>query len=583
MFKIKKLRIFSPDNEEFVYKFKAGINYFRGGNSTGKTEFYKFIDFMFGSSEDISKKNWFKNSFKQASMIFEYNSIKYNIIRTLDKEKNYFLYESETLNESDHINLNEYKDKLNAVFSNDEILKELKLFTNENLTYRTFTMFNFLGEKRQGLTYNFLDKCSDIKYYTKLNWVLNYIFNKNLGRIFELQEEIEKLKKEIKNLELMDSKYAFICTQVNENLKKLTSSKIYNGKNAEMILKFISDYKKLNMDEVVKKSKNIADLEFAYNQVDEQIKVYENRKIDSKEILKEYQNREILLKNLNVLLERNKELDYLVEPLNELLEEMDESISFSKYLIKDRTIIELKREREFLKEKLKDSEYRFKIFSIDEKKKSILLIEEYLGENIKDVNKELNIKKKALRSLTNEMKDLQNKDDNTKINSFSEYMTNLYKVAAEVSEIVSTDVSEKGFKIEYIKRGNVLQPKKKDIVKNEEVYVNYYMGSMARHTLIQICGYLAFIKLLINENRVPLIPIIVFDHISKPFDEQNVCAVGKVISKFYEDVSKNDIQMFIFDDKEFENLGLDVDIFAELKNDYKTGFNPFYAEQENSK
>ena len=56
-------------------------------------------------------------------MIFEYNSIKYNIIRTLDKEKNYFLYESETLNESDHINLNEYKDKLNAVFSNDEILK----------------------------------------------------------------------------------------------------------------------------------------------------------------------------------------------------------------------------------------------------------------------------------------------------------------------------------------------------------------------------------------------------------------------------------------------------------------------------
>ena len=59
------------------------------------------------------------------------------------------------------------------------------------------------------------------------------------------------------------------------------------------------------------------------------------------------------------------------------------------------------------------------------------------------------------------MKDLQNKDDNTKINSFSEYMTNLYKVAAEVSEIVSTDVSEKGFKIEYIKRGNVLQPKER--------------------------------------------------------------------------------------------------------------------------
>lgn len=106
---------------------------------------------------------------------------------------------------------------------------------------------------------------------------------------------------------------------------------------------------------------------------------------------------------------------------------------------------------------------------------------------------------------------------------------------------------------------------------------------MSRHTLIQICGYLAYIKLLISENSVPLIPIIVFDHISKPFDTMNMSSIGKVIGKFYKGISKNDIQIFIFDDKEFGNLGLDVDKFNELKNEYKTGFNPFYIEQENNK
>jgi len=582
LFKIIEIKMCSQSDEEFTYKFESGINYFKGGNSTGKTEFYKFIDFIFGSSDDISKKEWYKESLKKAVMIFEYQNIKYRCIRTLDKEINYFDYESEAINERNNITLAVYKDKLNKLFSTDEMLKKLKQFTNENLTFRTFTMFNFLGEKRQGLTYNFLDKCSDIKYYSKLNSVLNYIFNNNVEEIFELQKKIETLEAEVKNLKETSAKYDFINKQVNNNLRKLSSPKVYNGKNSNDILDYIIDYKQLNADKKIKKSKNIADLEFIYNELDEQIKIYENRKNDSKQILREYENKKMLLNTLNELLTDNKNFTYLVEPLTELLEEMDESISFSKYLIKDNTIQELKNQREILKEQIKDNNNKFQIFTIDDKNKFIILIEEYLSDNVKDVSDELEIKRKELKELKDKLKNLQNKDDTKKIDQFSNYITKLYKSAYEVSEIVGTDIDEKGFKIQYIKRGNVLQPKKNEYIKGKSVEVNYLMGSMARHTLIQLCGYLAFIKLLISEKRTPLIPILVFDHISKPFDKENISSIGKIISSFYEDISKEDVQMFIFDDKEFKDLGVEVDFSVDLKNTKKTGFNPFYVEKENN-
>ena len=68
MFRINKLTLYSFNNEEYTYEFSMGINYFKGKNSSGKTEFYKFMDFMFGSSEDIRKKPWYKNTLKMASM-----------------------------------------------------------------------------------------------------------------------------------------------------------------------------------------------------------------------------------------------------------------------------------------------------------------------------------------------------------------------------------------------------------------------------------------------------------------------------------------------------------------------------------
>ncbi|WP_439948923.1 hypothetical protein [Bacillus subtilis] len=579
MFKISSLTIFPLTGEEYTYSFSNGVNYFKGVNNSGKTEFYEFIDYMFGASNNLTKKPWYHKTFDKAAMVFELDGIGYRITRTRDPQINYFTYYKDLHDCNEAIVLSEYREKLNAIFTKGEsrILRDIKNFTNENLTYRTFTMFNFLGEKRQGVTYNFLDKCSDIKYYSKLNSILNYIFNNNLEKIFELQSNLVELQKQVKKLEMTSARNLFISEQINSNLKKLDASRHYNGKNKDEILNFISQFKNLNEVTKKNKSKNIVDLEVNFNSIDEQIKVYENRMLDMNQIQTENENRKKLLKKLDDLLEENEVFGYLVSPLKNLLAELDNSISFSKYLINDKAIQDLKLKRELLKNEIKDDNNRFKIFSLDEKSKSIALVEEYLSADINSVDKELEVTKKTIREIKNELKILQNSDDHIKIKKISEYITDLYKSAASISDVVQEDVKQSGFKISYLKKGNVLQPVTKKVnEESKEELVNYYVGSMARHTLIQLSGYLAFMVYMLLEKKYPLIPLIVIDHISKPFDNNNKSAIGQIISAAYEMIGKKNLQIIIFDDEEYKNLGLDVDHSEDLVIRNKTGFLPSY-------
>lgn len=580
MFRINGLQLFGFEGEEFLYEFNSGVNYFKGKNSSGKTEFYSFIDFMFGSSEDIRKKPWYSDSLKKATMTFEIRGIEYHATRTNNPEENYLHYADDE--EKYSISLREYKEKLNSIFTKDiEALKEIRNFTDEELTYRTFTMFNFLGEKRQGAIHDFFDKCSDLKYSIKLTPILNFIFNRNLERIYELQQELSVLLEEVKKLETASAKYEFIVNQVNTNLQKIGSNTWYNGNNGDEIRQQINEIKDMQLIKKNKKEKNISDLEVMYNNIIEQIKVYENGIQDSKRFEKDNENRKFLLEKLNEIVEENNTYEYLILPLKNLITELDTTISFSKYMINDNTIKELKKQRERLKTEIRRNDSRFRFFTLEEKEKAIVLIENYLSSDIRSVESELNEKRKRIREIREELKVLQNSDDTKKINELSQYITNLYLSAKDISSVVEDDIKQDGFKIQYLKRGNILQPMVIKSVLDENDFeekkaVQYYIGSMARHTLIQLCGYLGFLNMLINEDKYPLIPILVIDHVSKPFDQNNCKAIGKVIETAYESIGKNKLQLFMFDDEEFEALGIVPDHSENLVTESKTGFNPFY-------
>lgn len=270
MFKIDNLVLMDFENHSFTYNFSEGINYFIGSNNTGKTEFYKFIDFMFGSGMNIKNYDWYNGCLQKATMKLTVNGKSYWITRTEHPEENYFKVDGDV--ETESISLAEYKEKLNEIFAYDEVsLRRLREFVEENMSYRAFTMFNFLGEKGQGLTRDFLDKCRDIKYSVKLAPILNYIFNDNIERIAEIKQKIEELKKKIRELEIKNDSFNFAQKQINSNLLKVNSNTVFNGHNGEEIQKELSQIMRMDTEKPKRLRRSVSELEVIYSNLSENL------------------------------------------------------------------------------------------------------------------------------------------------------------------------------------------------------------------------------------------------------------------------------------------------------------------------
>lgn len=580
MFKIEKLILVSDEEQEYTYTFAKGINYFQGRNDTGKTEFYEFLDYMFGRSEQLDlSKEWYDHLSK-AILIFTYNDISYAITRTKEPDCNYFEYVDEKDNEG-IIPLRVYNERLNSVFGiNKEIATNIKEFTGENDSFRIFTMFNFLGETRQGVMNDFFDKCSKVEYKLKLYALLDLIFNKNINEIMSLENELEQLTKEIKDLEKTEFKYEYINNQINDCINILGLGIIYDGTNKKKILNKLEEIKQLNSIQK-KKSENIIELEYLFNHINEQIKVYENAQVDINQIDIANKNRELLLENLNEIINDNPDFEYLVTPIKETLNEVKKSISLTNYLITDKTILELRKRRKEIKQELDNSRHYSKLYDLNEKERACALLESFLNESgFESSFHSIKEKRNRLTEIRKKLITLKKSQDNAKIEKLSEDITNLYK-EAKSSNLVNMDMRNDGFTIKYFKSGNSLQTFRNESIKEDDiektVEVNYSKGSMARHTLIQLTGYLGFLKLLLNENKYPLIPLFVIDHISKPFDPDNRKGIGEILNQAITEIGEDNLQIILFDDKSYDEIGLKPNKSENLVNKNKTGFIPFYT------
>lgn len=576
MFKIEKLILINND-KTYTYHFKNGINYFQGKNDTGKTVFFNFFDFMFGASKNLSNEPWFKNVLSKAVIVFEYNNIKYELTRSIDGKNNYFRYCDEKL--GDPIDVFEYKQKINAIFSfSKDYDTTLYEFTHEHLTYRSFTMFNFLDELNQGKINDFLTKCSDIKYSVHLAPILNFIFNNNIDKIIELANILNSLQVELRKLEEEKNSSNYLLSRINQNLKILNITEHFVGNNQSHIkdlleqIKYADNIKNKNTNQ----EQSVSELRAILNNIEEQLKIYTNMKKDVSKIDIEMKNRTKLLNSLNQLIEENIEYSYLVKPIQDLINQLDKSISFQRLSIEDKTITELTKYKNKIISRITYNSSRFKRYSLEEKEKALIFIESDLQEYKQSDDEKINNIKKRISAVKKEIKNLQNQDDSQKIKSVSHYITSLYSQGIDVSSFIKEDLNQNKFEITYIKKGNILAPSILEKKGEDLKRVNYVIGSLARHTLIQLCGYLGLLKLLLSEKKVPIIPLLIIDHISKPFDNENIKTLGIVLNKFISDISPENIQIFMFDDKEPNDLNFKPNNIEYLQNDSKTGFNPFF-------
>lgn len=571
MFSIECLELISCSGESFRYSFSSGVNYINGPNSSGKTVFYNFIDYMLGSDKkNLSEAPWFKESLQAAKMQIVFNGHILTLHRDLLGNEFGLAIDGTVCKVSD---LEEYRKYLNSLFleSADEPAN-LSEYVGQELTYRTFTLFSFLNEITAGRINGFFSKLLEMKYRVKQRPLFDYLFSTDSDRIVFLQRRIAELNKQARELEARRAFNNHYLEAVNQELAKLGIVERFDGGNAAVISELVESAAiSIELDS---SSSLMANDVLEADQLRNDIKAQKQMIYELKGTKSQDAKRHRLLDRLSSLIAIDDSRADLLGQTCNLLSEIEVSIP-RKDLDLQKKLLEHKESRlTHLEAKLTAANVVFNPLDFDEKSKAILVVNEYLSQysalckpdNYDEVKKEIT-------RLNQELRKLKHSDDDNSINSISDAVTDLYHSASQVSSFVESDFKQPDFYIKFQKEGVGLQP----TFTEGDDSVDVFTGSRARHTLMQVCGYFAFMHYLLQNRNIPLVPLLVFDHVSSPFDEESRGAIGAIISKFYSLVDKGDVQLFLFETEEPDALGIVPDTYISLVSDVQTGFNPFYT------
>ena len=571
MFSIECLELISCSGETSKYSFSSGINYIHGPNSSGKTEFYNFIDYMLGADKkNLSEAPWFRGSLQAAKMQISFNGHVLILHRDLLDNEFWLVIDGTACKVSD---LEEYRKYLNSLFleSADEPAS-LSEYVGQELTYRTFTLFSFLSEVTVGRINGFFSKLLETKYRVKQRPLFDYLFSTDANRIVHLQRKIDDLNRQARELEARRAFNGHFLEAVNQELAKLGIVERFDGSNAAAISELVESV--VISTRLDSSSSLVANDVVEVDQLRDDIKAQKQMIHELNGTKAQDAKRHRLLDRLSSLIADDDSRADLLDQTCNLLSEIEVSIP-RKDLDLQKELLEHKESRlTHLEAKLTAANVVFNPLDFDEKSKAVLVVNEYLSQysalckpdNYDDVKKEIS-------QLKRELLKLKHSDDDASINFVSDTVTDLYQSASPASSFVASDFKQPDFYIKFQKEGVGLQP----TFTEGDYSVDVFTGSRARHTLMQVCGYFAFMHYLLQKRNIPLVPLLVFDHVSSPFDEESRGAIGVIISKFYSLVDKDDVQLFIFETEDPDALGIVPDKYISLVSDIQTGFNPFYT------
>lgn len=572
MFEIASLTLWSSENESFAYRFSAGINYIEGANDTGKTAFFEFIDFMLGHEDrNLSEVPWLDH-ISHAEMLMKLDDQECLLIRSLDGRKNEIRINGITQRIYD---LSDYREALNSfVCPSQSAIEEFWEYVDSEISYRTFTLFNFLGENQQGRMHAFFGRLDELKYRVKERIMFDYIFNKDPRKVLELERNVKQLSLEQKELSRKAEENNNLSAEINRGLSYLGAPIAFNGENLNGVNEYIStydvasdSYKNRRKDELAASVEGAAVLA-------DQIKTLDEMSAESSLVEKQNERRIALLHSLNEIIRDRPEYRELLEPTQKLLQDLKETVSLKNLKIHKDILGKKKKQLEKVKGDLDRSKAIMKPLDFDQKVKTAILVSEYLRFYNED---DIETKLKSLNDKLREYKQLLNQArwniDDSRITEVSKTITGYYQFAESLSSFVAEDFRREGFRINYVKEGNALQP----MYVVEDQVSECYTGSKARHTLLQLCGYCAFLKMLVGSKRYPILPLLIIDHVSASFDDENRNGIGAILNGFVEDIELSNVQVFLFDSASPETLSIRPNRHIKLADGRKTGFNPFMS------
>ena len=575
MFNIKALIMISEKGERFVYDFAPGINYIFGLNGTGKSEFYKFLDYMLGASLSLadlpSEKEWFKGTLSSAELIVDNNKDRYVFSRTIDGT-------SFSISKNAHSipcgSLSDYCEIMGELLNVPQTaLESLWLYVGEGLQYRSMTVFNFLGETGTGRLDGFLEKTTELKYGVKLSRILDYIFNNHVQVIAELEKRIAELELKKEGAIASESASRLLIELINDQLVILRSSFSFTGRNIEGLVKEIDSRQKGLSGKT--RTESVEGLRFAAESMASKIAILEddiNRSLGSKKL---QENRKKLLEKLVSVAAGYPEYSTYYETAIAMIGEITEGASYSRLNLKREALKKYKVELKTLEKQLDTLDAREESSAIEQWQSAVSILNDAVSRFRELENEDLSQIREELDCLKRRVRELKSEDNQDKLDRVTSLITEYYCECETCTTLVKEDIHEVGYRIDFIKRGCTLRPSKLIEINEEQKRLTYIVGSFARHALIQLCGYVALLEFLFKEKTLPVLPMFLVDHPSKPFDPGSKKGIGAVLRRF---VERNEgIQVFVFDSAKPIDLGVEPDRFIDLTKTPGGGFNPFFV------
>ena len=508
MFKLESL-LFNNRDDSQKYQFSKHT-FIYGMNTVGKTALTKAIDYVLGSSENLTYQGL--DNIDSIEAYLTNNLTALWVKRTISGEYFYRRTEDSAYSE---ISADTYKDNICLMLTpnpNNHFVQVYSKVFDENPTFRSFNFLNYMEEKGLGDLSVVFTKARELKYQIRVSNIMDFFFNyNNIEQIYEKELLLEQREKELDELTKDYQEYERSLLQIQKLFRELQLK--YTGnyeKDYSTFKKFQTSYTRTAQT----KSKDLVYLSKASFSLAEEIKLYSfiqsqaNNMVERKERIKR------LLAILNSIVEGNHDYKQYIDFITKTVEEIQEEniiLSLTDY---QKAIRGIQTEKGKIDQQIMMLKGQASEITYEDAVKKIGLIEHIFSILNRNVDyTRLDSLRGETSKLKREIKELKSAFDKKEISAFNNRLTNLYlKSDLKVKHLIE-DLHDTDFTLEFDPFRLCLFASHK----TEEGVERFIPGSMARQTHLQMLIYLCMFDYLKRDFQDFIyMPLLIIDSANQP-------------------------------------------------------------------
>lgn len=514
MFRIRSITLHKGVAKK-VYQF-TDTSYIYGHNSVGKTALMKVIDYALGSSEQLSHAGLDNIESIEAYLVNEKNELW--VKRDISGE---CYYKRTEASKYAFISRESYKGYISELITDtpdDKAVKVYQKVFEENPTYRSFTLFNFVDQIGQGDLGAIFTRGKDIRHIIRIRKIMDFFFNyDNIEKLYEKRMDLDGIESELKKYNNDISQYTNSVGKVN-NLFTLLGLPYSTDmhENYRAFERFKNDFYR----KTTRPNDDLVYLSKVSHSLAEDLKLYTYLKNQSRVSDKRKARTERLLSTLYSIISENDEYGEDIKTITRAIEEIKQDqliLSLADY---DASIEKIKEQKKSIDSRIAHLRGQAAELDYDKTLKLCALLEDHFRtiNSMIDINRESQLNEQA-RKLKKEIKELENSYSQRDINDFNDRLTQMY-LDSSVTGVpyLNDDRNEEQFSLAFDPFSQVLVAKHKE----GENIVSYTPGSMARHNHLQLLVYLCMLEYL-HKNFADFIylPILIIDSADQSMDDKS--------------------------------------------------------------